>query len=446
MAKSSVVERLTRNRPAQLSRLAFMEIGEEDRALLRELAGIIAPYLDEIIRRWYDFLLTRDETRKLLSSTLVEGHLKRMQVRYFKELLAAVHDERYFEGRMRIGLIHYQVGLAPEWYLGAYRKYWDIVQGVLEERGFEEAKVVAWTRALQKVMYLDLALALDTYFDTAFEALEQAKDTAEAANKAKGEFLAMVTHDLKNPLNSILGFADLMLDEIEGPINEDQRGNLLHIKKSAKHILRLVEDILDFSGVERARSRGQGAMKMQATEFSLRGVIHETIAGLASTAEQKRLRLKASIQDDVPDRIVGDPDRLRQIITNLVGNAIKFTDYGDIQVYAEREIQRVHRADRSCLQFGVRDTGVGIPPEKQSEVFKPFVQLGSQKRGGLGLGLAISLDLIELMDGRIWIDSEVGKGSTFNFTACFGAPRNTSIPYVEVERSNGASQEVNRAH
>jgi signal transduction histidine kinase len=156
---------------------------------------------------------------------------------------------------------------------------------------------------------------------------------------------------------------------------------------------------------------------------------------LTQTAEAKKLRLAAHIREDVPDRIVGDPDRLRQIITNLAANAVKFTERGSIEVYVEREAQRVHREDRRCLQFGVRDTGRGIPPEKQSEVFKPFVRLDNQEEGGLGLGLAISLELIELMGGRIWLDSKVGEGTTFSFTACFGAPGTTVEPFMEEESS-----------
>jgi signal transduction histidine kinase len=255
-----------------------MEIAEEDRRLLRELAVVILPSLDEIISRWYEFLLTREETKALLSATLVEGHLKHMQKRYFRELLAAEHDESYFAGRTRIGLIHYRVGLAPEWYLGAYRKYWDIVQSVLAEQGFDKEKVIAWTRALQKVMHLDVALALDAYFDAYVKDLEDAKESAETANSAKSEFMAMVTHDLRNPLNSVIGFTDILRDEIDGPVNEAQRGSLRHIEKSARHILRLVDEILDFARVERTRTHLQGRITMQAAEFSLRGVVHETVA------------------------------------------------------------------------------------------------------------------------------------------------------------------------
>lgn len=256
------------------------------------------------------------------------------------------------------------------------------------------------------------------------EDLRRAKEAAESANAAKSEFMAMITHELKNPMNSVIGFTELLLDEVDGPLEEPQRQSLLRIEKNAKHLLRLIEEILDYSKMESGKALVRSKMGLYSLDFSLRDTLREGVAALSAKAKEKGLRLSYRVGGDVPDKLVGDPDRLRQILTNLVENAIKFTESGEIEVYAEREVQRIQRPDRSCLHIGVRDTGVGIPAERQADVFKPFVQLEvNRKRGGLGLGLAISMELIELMEGRVWIDSEVGKGSTFHFTACFGVPR-----------------------
>jgi signal transduction histidine kinase len=261
------------------------------------------------------------------------------------------------------------------------------------------------------------------------EALRAAKEAAELANSARNDFIGMVSHELKTPLNSIIGYTELLVDEVEGPINENQRRSLTRAQKSARHLLRLVDDILDLSRLEAGRRASGRGMDLQTEDFCLRERLEEAIQALTPRAHEKGLGLCSTVQPGVPDALIGDPDRFRQVLTNLIENAIKFTEYGEVTVLVELEAERIPRPNCICLHFAVKDTGIGIPADKQAAIFKPFVQGDSsatRRYQGIGLGLAISLNLVELMQGRIWVESEVGRGSTFHFTACFGVPATTA--------------------
>jgi PAS domain S-box-containing protein len=258
-------------------------------------------------------------------------------------------------------------------------------------------------------------------------------DRAEALSAAKSDFLANMTHEVRTPLNGILGMTGLAL---ETQLQADQREYLELVKSSAEALLSLVNDVLDFSKYE------VGKLALDCVDFSLRALMRDVLRPLALRASVSGLIFESIVEDQVPDRLVGDPLRISQVLRNLAGNAIKFTNEGKVSVRVRAESTE---GSKITLCFSIADTGIGVAPEKHQLIFEPFTQADgstTRKYGGTGLGLSICSGVVELMEGRIWLESELGKGSTFHFTVTLGVAM--AAPANEPTRPSASSQRAIR--
>jgi PAS domain S-box-containing protein len=310
---------------------------------------------------------------------------------------------------------------------------------------------VKWVREKVELEFDEQGLLLGGFGTTqditllkqADEELEHAKDVAVAANAAKSQFFANISHDLRTPMNAILGMTELALEEVTDPAIKDY---LETAKESAYILLELLNEVLDLSRME------AGKILLESKPFGLRETLDQTLKILRTRTEEKGLELVCNVLDDIPNYLIGDPRRFTQILMNLAGNAIKFTAHGKVAVsvrvqgsgFGVQKFNRERAPTESCsasavngnqkevvLEFAVEDTGIGISPEDQARIFAPFTQASaatSRTYGGTGLGLSIASNLVEMMGGKIWLESKPGEGSKFYFTVRLGIQSADSIP------------------
>jgi two-component system, sensor histidine kinase and response regulator len=349
----------------------------------------------------------------------LEGRFLRINQK-FCEILGYTHEELFTKTWMELT---HPDDLAADLELYGRLLRGELASYTLEKRFIRNDRSSVWVHLT--VSFMRDAAGRPAYCIAIFEdiserkrldtELRQAKEAAEAANRAKDEFLANVSHEIRTPMNAILGMTELTLDT---ELTQHQRQCLLTVKSAADNLLGIINDLLDFAKIE------AGKLELDPTDFSLRLAIGDTLRALGVRADKKGVELIYDVDPAVPDDLIGDAVRLRQVVLNLVGNAIKFTDSGEVVV----QVQAEHASDpldrqQAILRFIVRDTGIGIPLDKQATVFRPFEQEDAsttRKHGGTGLGLTIAAQLVALMGGQISINSSPGEGSTFAFTARFG--------------------------
>jgi len=410
------IEDLCVSKEERQRRKDYLQFTEQDVSLLKELNGLIHKHADAIIAKFYNHLLQFQETRAFLPDEETLKNVKRTQKEYLLMLTGGHYDEDYFKHRLNVGKVHDRIDLRPTWYIGAYCLYHRLLYTLIVETYKEQPdKMLAYILVLDKIMNLDMQLAMDTYMHSYNAALQEKirlteiqNKRIEAANKAKSEFLANMSHELRTPLNAIIGFSEVLRDKICGDLNDEQVEFVTDIHSSGKHLLQMINDILDLSKIE------SGKLELKCEEFEVHKTIEDVLITLKGLADKKSLKIETVLQHPV-DNLYADPVKFKQMLYNLLSNAIKFTPEKGVITVSTKPF----RKGQDFIEVRVVDTGIGIAPEDYSKIFVEFKQLDSsysRKYEGTGLGLALTKRLVEMHGGTIGFESKVGAGSSFYFT------------------------------
>ena len=400
-------------------RLAFIAFTERDAELLHDLEGMVRARLDEITESFYKHLLDFEETRKVFKNEAMIQRLAAAQKIYLIQLLQGPYDKAYFEHRWRIGYIHNAINVEPHLFIGAFQIYQHIIsQMILDHYSDDAQAVLDHIQALDKIMNLDMQLGIQSYYihyGSTMSKLRELNSKIESASTAKSQFLANMSHEFRTPLNAIIGFTEVLQDQIPGPLNADQLEYLGDIHDGGQLLLRLINDVLDLSKIE------AGRLELFYETFPIAQTVRETITTLRGLAKKKGLGIELDLPPDL-GLITADQIRFKQVLYNLLSNAVKFTDKGGVSVSA-------HIEDGS-LHLTVADTGIGIRAEDMERIFVEFSQVDashSRRYEGTGLGLALSKRLVEAHGGRIWIESTIDVGSTLHVVLPL-QPENSGAP------------------
>lgn len=391
---------------ARTRQLSFLLFDAGDAALLHDLVDLFQPRLTEISEAFYQHLLNYAETRAVFKDEGMISRLKESQKAYLMQAVEGPYDAAYFDRRWRIGFIHNAIHLEPHWFIGAFQLYHRILYPMILERYRDDAQaVVDHILALDKIMNLDMQLGILSYmvhYTNTMEKLQALNLQIEAASTAKSQFLANMSHEFRTPLNAIIGFTEVLQDQIPGPLNAEQIEYLGDVHNAGQLLLRLINDVLDLAKVE------AGRLELFYEIFPIAQTVREAVTALRGAVEKKGITLHLNLPPDL-GLISADQIRLKQILFNLLSNAVKFTDHGGVTITAEIEDGQLHLA--------IADTGIGIRAEDMPRIFVEFSQVDAshaRRHEGTGLGLALSKRLVEAHGGRIWLESQFGTGSVFH--------------------------------